>query len=105
VAASGVYEAQLQPLQGELETRHFAVNAAPGEGDLAVEPRAELTRHLAGIDFQLHEAADMALNDQQVAGFQMSDALLAALILMLVSEQLFAYLASYHVAPLRGAMR
>jgi hypothetical protein len=33
----------------------------------------------------------------------MSDALLAVLVVMLVSEQLFAYMASYHVTPLRGA--
>ncbi len=105
VAASGVYEVQLQSLQGDLENRDFAVNVAPGEGDLSVEPRTELIEQLAGVDFQLHDAADMALNAQQLAGFQMSDALLATLIVMLVAEQLFAYLASYHVTPLRGATR
>ncbi len=105
VAASGVYEVQLQPLQGDLEIRDFAVNVAPGEGDLAIEPRKDLVKKLSGVDFQLHDAADMALNAQQLAGFQMSDALLATLIVMLVAEQLFAYMASYHVTPLRGATR
>lgn len=105
VAVSGVYEVQLQPLQGDLEAREYAVNVAPGEGDLALEPATELTRQLAGVDFQMHDAADMALDSQQIAGFQMSDALLVALIVLLVAEQLFAYMASYHVAPLRGSSR
>jgi hypothetical protein len=53
----------------------------------------------------MHDAADMALDAQQLAGFQMSDALLAGLIVMLLTEQLLAYLASYHAAPLRGTSR
>jgi hypothetical protein len=105
VAASGIYEVQLQPLQGDLESRDFAVNVVPGEGDLAIEPRAELTRQLAGVEFELHDAADMALSAQQLAGFQMSDALLATLVVLLVGEQLIAYMASYHVTPLRGPKR
>jgi hypothetical protein len=105
VAASGVYDVQLQPLQGELENRNYAVNVAPGEGDLAVQPPDELVRQLAGIEYELHDAADMALNARQLAGFQMSDALLAMLIIALVCEQLFAYMASYHVSPLRGTAR
>ena len=35
----------------------------------------------------------------------MSDALLGALIVMLLGEQLLAYMASYHVTPLRGPSR
>jgi hypothetical protein len=105
VAASGVYEVRLQPLGGELETRDFAVNVAPGEGDLAIEPVTELTRQLAGVDFQMHDAADMSLDSRQLAGFQMSDALLVTLIGLFIGEQLFAYMASYHVPPLRGGAR
>jgi hypothetical protein len=105
VEESGIYEVQTQPLQGELERRIFAVNVPSGEGDLAIVPRSELTRQLAGVDFRLHDAADMALDAQHLAGFQMSDALLAALIVILLAEQLLAYLASYHVTPLRGASR
>lgn len=105
VAASGIYQAQLQPLQGDLQIHDFAVNVVGGEGDLAIAPRDELAQQLAGVKFEMHDAADMALNDQQFAGFQMSDALLAILFVMLVSEQIFAYMASYHVAPLRGAAR
>jgi hypothetical protein len=105
VATSGVYEVQIQPIQGDVESRDYAVNVAAGEGDLAIPSRLELGRALAGLDFQLHDAAEMALDAQQVAGLQMSDALLAALVVMLLAEQLFAYMASYHVTPLRGAVR
>ncbi len=105
VSVSGVYQAQLVSMESRVENRTFAVNVPVGEGDLAITPRPELTCQLAGVDFQLHDAADMALDAQQLAGLQMSDALLAALVVMLLAEQLFAYLASYHVTPLRGTSR
>jgi hypothetical protein len=105
VTTSGIYEAQLQPATGPVEHRMFAVNVPAGEGDLALTPNADITRQLAGIDYQMHDARDMALNAQQLAGFQMGDALLVALIAMLLLEQLLAYLASYHVRPARSTTR
>jgi hypothetical protein len=105
VTTSGIYEAQLQPTTGPVEHRMFAVNVPAGEGDLALTPNADITRQLAGIDYQMHDAKDMALNAQQLAGFQMGDALLVALIVMLLLEQLLAYLASYHVRPARSTTR
>jgi hypothetical protein len=95
----------LQPKQGALETRVFAVNVPAGEGDLALSPRSDLARQLAGVDLQVHDAQDMVLDSQQLAGFRMSDALLAVLVVMLLAEQLLAYLASYHVTPSRGGSR
>jgi hypothetical protein len=105
VAASGVYEVQLQPLQGNVESRDFAVNVPPAEGDLAITHRDELARQLAGVNYQLHDAADMTLDAQRLAGFQMSDALLGTIVVMLLVEQLLAYLASFHVAAPGGAKR
>jgi hypothetical protein len=105
VAASGIYELQLQPIQGEVESREYAVNVPVGEGDLAITTRSELDQAFAGVELQIHDAAEMALDAQQLAGLQMSDALLAALVVMLLAEQLFAYMASYHVTPLRGTDR
>jgi hypothetical protein len=81
------------------------VNPPVGEGDLAITPAPELTRQLAGVDYQMHDAADMALDSQQLAGFQMGDALLGGLVVLLLVEQVLAYLASYHIAPLRGGHR
>ncbi len=105
VAASGAYEVQLQPIQGDPERRDFAFNVPVGEGDLAIVHREDLAHQLAGIEYQLHEASDMAVDGQQLAGFQMSDALLAALIVILLVEQILAYAASYHVKPASGANR
>jgi hypothetical protein len=105
VAASGIYQVHLQPLQGNLETREFAVNVPAGEGDLAITHREELTRQLVGVNYQLHDAADMTLDARQIAGFQMSDALLATVVLMLLAEQLLAYMASFHVPPVGGPGR
>ena len=102
VTISGVYQVNLQPLQGNVETREFAVNVPAGEGDLALTHREDLARQLAGVDYQMHDAADMTLDAQQLAGFAMRDVLLAAVVVMLLGEQLLAYLASFHVAPAGG---
>jgi hypothetical protein len=105
VASSGIYEAQLQPLEGNLENRRIAVNVATGEGDLAIAERNELTRQLEGVNYVLHDAADMTLDSQQLAGFQMGDALLAAVVVMLLAEQVLAYVASFHAPSARGPGR
>lgn len=105
IATSGVYEVQLQPLEGPPERRAFAFNVPAGEGDLHVTSREELTGQLAGVDFQLHDAADMAIDQQQLAGMQLGDALLGTLIAMLLLEQVLAYIASFHALPVQGAKR
>jgi hypothetical protein len=105
VSTSGVYEVQLRPLQGEPQRRAFAFNVPVGEGDLHVVPREELTRQLAGVDYQLHDASEMTINEQQLAGLQLGDTLLATLIALLLAEQLLAYVASFHVQSARGTSR
>lgn len=105
VPASGVYEVQMQATLGGVERRDFAVNVPPGEGDLALTQRNDLDRQLAGVKYQLHDAADMAMDEEHLAGFQMGDALLGVLIVLLFGEQLLAYIASYHIPPLRGPAR
>ena len=105
IVLSGVYAAQLEPREGDVESRQFAVNVPTREGDLAVAHRDELARQLAGIDFELHDAADMTLDSQTLAGFQMGDALLGAIVAMLLTEQLLAYVAGFHASPVRGPQR
>jgi hypothetical protein len=105
VAASGVYEAQVQPRDGNLQSRQLAVNVPVGEGDLALAPRHALTRQLAGVNYVFHDAADMTLDSKQLAGFQMGDALLVGIIVMLLAEQVLAYLASFHAPTAGGARR
>jgi hypothetical protein len=105
VAASGVYEVQLQPLEGPPERRTYAVNVPAGEGDLHVTSRDDLTQQLAGVEIQFHDAADMSINEQQLAGLQLGDALLGTLIAMLLLEQVLGYIASFHAPPAQGAKR
>jgi len=104
-SVSGIYEVQLQPLEGPPERRAFAFNVPVGEGDLHIVPRDELVRQLGGANVQMHDAADMSINQQQLAGLQLGDALLATLIVMLLVEQLLAYVASFHAPPMPGAKR
>jgi hypothetical protein len=105
VPASGVYEVQLQRADGPPERRAFAFNVPVGEGDLHVVPRDDLTRQMAGVEFQFHDADDMSVNQQQLAGLQLGDALLAALVVVLLGEQLLAYVASFHVRPAEATRR
>ncbi len=105
VAASGIYEVQLQPKEGPPERRVFAFNVPVGEGDLHVVSREDLTRQLAGVAFELHEADAMTVNQQQLAGLQLGDALLAALVVLLIAEQLLAYIASFHVRAAEATPR
>lgn len=105
VATSGVYEVQLQPLEGPPERRAFAFNVPVGEGDLHLTTRADLSRGLAGVEYQLHDAADMSIHQQQLAGMQLGDALLGTLIGVLLLEQVFAYIASFHAPPAPAVRR
>jgi len=102
LAASGVYEVQLQPHEGAPERRAFAVNVPVGEGDLQTVEREDLSRQLAGVTYQFHDASDMAIDQQHLAGLQLADALLGTLIVVLLLEQILAYVASFHVRPVRG---
>jgi hypothetical protein len=105
VAKSGIYEVQLQPMEGSPERRAFAFNVPVGEGDLHIVAKDELAREFAGPNLQLHDAADMTINEQQLAGLQLSDALLATLIVILIVEQLLAYIASFHAPAVKGGKR
>jgi hypothetical protein len=97
-SASGVYHAQLQSRTGGVERRDYAVNiVAQGEGDLEIVRREQLANQLAGPKIQIHDASDMVVDGEQLAGFQISEALLAALVALLLAEQALAYSASYHI--------
>ncbi len=98
IEQSGVYRAELTLRQGGTERRDYAFNiVAEGEGDLDLEGREDLSRQLAGANVELHDAADMVVDQQRLAGFQLGDTLLGTLIVLLLGEQLLAYSASYHI--------
>ncbi len=93
---SGVWQFELSPLQQATDRRFFAVNVAPGEGDLHLLERDTLSAHLDGIDYRYSLASQLTAADEQLAGFRLSDTLLALLVAVLVAEQWLAYKASYH---------
>src|SRR5262249_55502147 len=63
VANSGIIQLQLQPREGEPERRAYAFNVPVGEGDLHVVSRDDLDRQLTGVNYQLHDAADMTIDE------------------------------------------
>jgi hypothetical protein len=98
IGASGVYHLELTRREGGIERRDLAFNVvAQGEGDLTLVRRDDITRRLAGVQFELHDAADLVVNGQHLAGFQMGDMLLGTMVVLLLAEQLLAYAASFHI--------
>jgi hypothetical protein len=98
VPTSGVYHAQWQARAGGVERHDYAFNVVTeGEGDLALVGREELASQFADLKLELHDATDMVVDDQRLAGYQMGEALLGALVALLLTEQALAYSASYHI--------
>jgi hypothetical protein len=74
----------------------IAMNVPTGEGDLRAMNRQEIAKYLKGIDYHFSLASEISASNNQLAGYRLSDALLVALIVLLVAEQLLSYWASYH---------
>lgn len=105
IALSGIYEVDLHRLGGEPERRAYAFNVPIGEGDLRLVGREELNRQLSGVEYQLHDAADMTIDHHELAGLHLGDSLFVALVVILLSEQALAYVASFHARSVGGANR
>jgi hypothetical protein len=103
--ASGFYDAQLTKVDGSTETRRFAINVDPAEGNLRHIDGPQLAVRLSGINYEFHNAGDFAFNARQLAGFNLGASLLYALVIILLLEQVLAYFTSYHRKPLGGARR
>ena len=104
-ARSGIYEAELETKQGAKERQVFAVNVAPGEGDLEVLSRRQLASRLGNAPYEFHYASEMQSQTPLTAGFHLQDTLLYILLGLLIVEQLFAYYASYHGRRVRASER
>lgn len=96
---AGVYEVELLGTTGEVDVRRYAFNVDPAEGDLAKPDETEIAQRLEGVPHTMHRADSFRYLSADVAGFGLSTAVLYALIVLLVLEQLLAYFASYHPAP------
>ncbi len=97
--ASGIWEFELRPREGNVEQQLVAVNVAPGEGDLHHLNRDRLAKALPGLDYKFSLASQMSDSGTSFAGYPLGDTFLYLLIATLVAEQWLAYKISYHSTP------
>ncbi|MEN6459245.1 MAG: BatA domain-containing protein [Thermoguttaceae bacterium] len=93
---SGFYEAQLTRSNHAPETRRYAVNVDPLEGDLTTLDNQPLASRLQGIKYRFQRAAAFQVASAEMAGSNLSDAILYGLVLLLIAEQILARSASCH---------
>lgn len=99
---AGIYSAELVATSGETERRDFAYNVFSEEGNLALLAGEQLAEALPGVPFDYHRAESFQFSARELAGFNLSDALLYLLVGLLVGEQALAYAASYHPSTSGG---
>jgi Mg-chelatase subunit ChlD len=95
----GIYEAWTRTTKGDNDIRRWAINVDPDEGDLTPIESSELLTRLDPVKVAYHLADQYQQDEVTPAGYNLSTLVLCTLVLLLVAEQLFAYSASYHVAP------
>ncbi len=95
-ARPGIYRAEMTALEGPPRARWLAVNVEPGEGDLTLWAQAEREESLGGIPHRWHRASQFSSSPRELAGWNLTAAMLLVLVGILVGEQLLAYRASHH---------
>jgi hypothetical protein len=93
---SGVYELQLQTLDGLTQHRRFALNVDPRESDLKLIEVAALVEALEPVQVQIDDAEQLLQEPLEARGKSWSQFLFWTLLVMLVVEQLLACATSYH---------
>ena len=93
---SGIYRADLSLKGGGVESRRWAVNVDPAESDLKVVGGPELAARLEGVKYRYEQAALHQYTLETLAGYNLGEAILFALVLLLIGEQVLAWSASYH---------
>ena len=99
---SGVYEVWPVTLAGEADVRRHALNVEPSEGDLALLAGKPLLDKLDPVQADYKHAEEYEYDGTRTEGNNRSLLLMAALIGLLLLEQVMAYSASYH--PPRAAV-
>ncbi len=99
---SGIYEVQLTANDNTQDNFAFAYNVDATEGNLKQVTREQLNSELKDVVFDYHHASDLYLDAKEMQGSNLSEIVLFVLIALLIGEQLLAYSASYHPAPLQG---
>jgi hypothetical protein len=87
---AGFYEVELVTHEGNSETRTFAVNVDPREGDLELINRESLDAHLQGVKYEFFDLMRFRGRSEENAGFDLSTPLLFLLMLILLGEQVLA---------------
>jgi hypothetical protein len=105
IDAAGYYQAILTRTDGAAQTRHYALNVDPAEGDLATVNGEMLAARLEGIDYRYEQAARFQYSMEMLAGYNLGDSLLYLLLLLLIVEQVLAWSASYHPSAPRAAAK
>ena len=100
---SGIYQVQAHQVDGATDTRRYAVNVDPREGDLTQIATQQLLTNLEPVTAELRFADEYESSAIEQAGFNQSLLLMCLLVALLIGEQLMAYIASFH--PARGATR
>ncbi len=96
---SGFYEAMLTRSNNATEMRRYAVNVDPAEGDLAALDGPQLATRLEGVKYRFEQAATYQTAGDDQSGSNLGEAILFGLILLLIGEQVLAWSAGYHPAP------
>jgi hypothetical protein len=73
------------------------MNVNPAEGDLAALDGQHLASGLQGVKYQFEQAAVFQSTTGELAGYNLGEAVLYALVLLLIGEQVLAWSASYHL--------
>ncbi len=99
---SGIYQAQLTLTGGQQRVERFAYNVMSEEGDLKRLEPMQLAGRLETVRYEFHRSGDINYNPQQLAGFNLSESLLYALVAVLLIESVLAYACSYHPRATEG---
>ncbi len=96
--SSGIYEVQLTRSDNSAEIRRYAFNVNPAEGNLAALDKSQLAERLKGLKYDYEQASIFPSAAEETTGYNLSEIILYALILLLLGEQILAWSASYHPA-------
>jgi uncharacterized membrane protein len=93
---SGIYELWFHRVDGSLQADRLAVNVEGREGDLAQTPAQDLVANLDPVRVDVGFADQFESAAIEQAGFNQSLLVMCLLVLLLLGEQLLAYLNSFH---------
>ncbi len=95
---AGFYKALLTQPSNKTETRNFAVNVDPAEGDLRALTGPDLASRLAPLKYEFKYASTYKSKLDETQGRNLGDWFLLILLIVLIVEQMFAWSCGYHIS-------